>query len=426
MRLRALLLLPLLALTVMPQNSPAPRPDASKDETEAAKNREVAKTKGIALLLELRVPISQIKSPYARVNAQLTAAHLLRDNNYKAASKYLSDAVAEVKALFAAANADDDPEQSMAQFGTISQLRTAGIQILAETDPDAALSFLSSTSLRYSPYGNPNELADQESALELSIVNQIGRKDPRRALEIAKQNLKKAYSPQLINTASQLAEKNPELAKELMGDIASKMLGEEKLISRVEAANLAISLTTYYAVSEKHVEFKPNEQNGRIPAFQSLHAGLVSEQDFKQLVQKMVREVLSFSPANGNGFSSADALWTVMSGLKSLGPELDKVVSGSTAALEKKGSELTGNVNNQWVNRFEEYQKVIANDSGDAALEAIEKAPTELREQLYVQLATKQAGNGDLNRAKQIVNEHVTNPYQRNQMLRAFDEQELE
>jgi len=401
--------------------------DATEDEMEAAKNRQIAKAKGIALLLELREAISQIKTPYTRINAQLTAANLLRDNDEKAASKYLSDAVADLKGLLSVVNPDDDPEESSSQFGPISQLRSTVIQSLAETDPDAALSFLRSTAPRYSPYGNPNELANQESALELSIANQIGRKDPNRALQIAKQNLKKAYSPSLMITASQLAEKNPELASELMRDIASKILGEEKLISRVEVANLAISLTTYYAVSEKRVDLKPNEQNPRIPvAIQSLHAGLLSEQDFKQLVQKMVREVLAFSPANGNGFSSGDALWNVVSGLKSLGPELDNVLSGSTAALEKKQKELIGNVNNQWVNQFQEYQNLISNNSADAALEAIDKAPTEFREQLYMMLATKEAGNGDLNRAKQIINEHVTNPYTRSQALRSFDQQEFD
>jgi len=211
-----------------------------------------------------------------------------------------------------------------------------------------------------------------------------------------------------------------------MHDIASKILSEEKLISRGEAANLAITMTTYYGVSEKRVDLKPNEQNPRIPTFLSLHGGLVSESDFKQLVQKMVREVLSFSPANGRGFSTGDALWTVMAGLRQLGPELDKVVSGSTAALDKKQRELIGNVQNQWVNQYQEYQNAIANNSTEAALEAIDKAPMEFREGLYIMLATKEAGNGDLNRAKQIINEHVSNPYQRSQALRSFEQQELD
>ena len=397
--------------------------EASEEEIGISKNREEAKAKGVALLLELRDAISQIKSPNTRINAQLKAANLLRDNDEKAASKYLSDAIAQLKELLAAANADDDVEESMSQFGTLSQLRVEVVRILAETDPEAALSFLRSTAPRYSPDGNPKELLNQESALELSVADQIGRKDPNRALQIAKQNLKKAYSASLMTTASQLAEKNPEMASELVRDIANKVLGEERLISKVEAANLAIALTAYYAASDKPAGPILKEQNPQISMVQGLHKGLLSEQDFKQLVQKMLREVLSFSSANGRG---GEAFWTVMGGLKSLGPELDKIASGSIAALEKKQTELVGNVNTQWVNQFQELQSAISNNPTDAALQTIEKSPTEFRDQLYIMLATKEVNNGDLNRAKQIINEHVSNPYQRSQALRSLEQQELD
>lgn len=395
--------------------------EATEEELETSKNREEAKAKGVALLLELRDAISQIKTPNTRINAQLKAASLLRDNDEKAATKYLMDAVADLKERLAAANADDDLDESMSQFGTISQLRGDVIRILAETDPDAALSFLRSTAPRFNPYGNPNELVNQESSLELSIADQIGRKDPNRALQIARQNLKKAYSPSLINTASQLAEKNPEMASELMHDLTTKLLGEEKLIGKPEAATLAVTLTSYYNASDKRVV----TDNPRVPTPQQLHAGVVAEQDIKQLVQKMVREIVSYSQSRNGGFPSGDAIWVVMGGLKSLGPELDKLVSGSTAALEKKQTELVGFSQNHWVNQYQQIQNAITNNSPEAALEEIEKAPQELREQLYIMLANKEASTGDLNHAKQIINDHVSNPYQRNQALKSIEQQEI-
>ena len=395
--------------------------EATEEEIGASKNREEAKAKGIALLLELRDAVSQIKSRHTRISAQLTAANLLRDNDEKAASKYLLDAVADFKEMFAAANADEDMEDSMSDLGALSQLRNEVIRILAETDPDAALSFLHSTAPRFSPSGNSSELVSQESALELSIADQIVRKDPNRALQIAKQNLKKAYSPSLINTASQLAEKHPEMASELMHDIVTRLLSEDKLINKPEAATLAIAMTGYYGASDKHI----GPTNARVSMIERFHAGAVSEQDMKQLVQKMVREIVSFTQPR-NGFPSGDALWTVMGGLRSLGPELDKIVSGSTAALDKKQTELAGNLNpNQWMNQYQEFQNTIANSPAETALEAIEKAPPQFREQLYIALATKEANGGDMNRARQIINEHVSNPYQRNEALQTFKQQEI-
>ena len=401
---------------------------ATDEEIEASKNRDAAKAKGLALLLDLRDTIAQIKSPSTRINAQLTAANLLRGHDEKGASKYLTDAVADLREILASTEADEDNDAAMAQLSSVAQLRTDVIRILAETDPDAALSFLQSTTPKYSPDGNPSELANQESALELSIVDQIARKDPNRALQMARKNLKKAYSPALLTTASQIADKNPELANDLIHDITSKLLGEDKLIGKADAASLAMALATLYHSGNMQAQIQVREDTPmatQVMMQQRLHPGLVSEQEYKQLVQKLVREVLSYSQSNNRPNPSGDGLWIIMSGLKTLGPELDKVVTGSAAALEKKQTEIVGN-NNQWVNQVQEYTNVLANNSVDGALESIEKAPAELRDQLYVMLANKEAGSGDLNRAKQILNEHISNPYQRNQALKSIEQQELQ
>ena len=399
---------------------------ATEEEIEASKNRGAAKAKGIALLLDLRDAIAQIKSPNTRISAQITAANLLREYDEKSAAKYLTDAVADLREMLATSDGHDDEDDPTSQFSSLSELRTEVIKILADTDPDAALNFLHSTAPRDDPYPGPNELVNQESSLELSIADQIARKDPNRALEIARKNLKRSYSPALLNTASQLAEKNPELANQFVHELTGKLLGEEKLLSKVDAANLAMGLAAYYHSSGKRPDL-PVKDAGVTPAdiiaSQQLRPGLISEQDYRQLVQKLVREVLAFNQTNNPPYSNA--LFSVVSGLQSFGPELDKIVTGSIGALAKKQKELLGSPN-QWLNQFQELQNTISNGPVEGALEAIEKAPAEMREQFYVMLATREAGKGDLNRAKQILNEHVSNPYQRNQALRSIEQQELE
>ena len=403
--------------------------EATEEEIEAAKNRAAAKAKGIALLLELREPISQIRSPHTRITAQLTAASLLKETDEKAASKFLLDAVADVKQLLAAANLNnDDADEAMVEYSALSQLRDEVIKALAETDPDAALSFLQSTSPKYSPYGSAHELVAQESALELSIADQIARKDPRRALQIARKTLKKAYSPALLSTASQIFEKDPAVATELVHDITSKLLAEEKLLGSLEASTLAMMLTGYYNAANNRGE-STNTVPSPYPVVVAQHtnSGLLSEQEYKQLIQKMIREVMSYPvPANRQYDSSMNTLWAIMTGLKSMGGELDKAVSGSAAELEKKQSELVGNMGIQYVNQYQEYQNAIANNPVEEALGTIEKAPPELREQLYIMLATREGTNGDLTRAKQILNEHVGNPYQRVQALRTIEQQQID
>ena len=391
--------------------------DATEEEIAANKNRDVAKAKGIALLLDLREVIAQIKNPHTRINAQLTAAGMLQEHDEKGAAKYLSEAVADLREFLAAAETDADTYTS--QYSTISQLRDEMIRILAANDPSAALDFLHSTAPKFNPYGGARDLLLQESALELSIVDQIARKDPKRALQIARQNLKKGYSPALLNTATQLAGKNPEVASDLMHDVMSKLMGEEKLMANTEAATLAVALANSFRTSG-------NTDVRAVQTPQQLPKSLISDQDQKQLLQKMVREVLAFSYPTGRAFiGNGQALWMMLSALRGMGPELDKIVSGSSAALEKKQLELVGNVN-MYGNPYAEFQNAIGNNPVEAALESIEKAPADMREQLYSQLASREAQNGDLNRAKQILNEHISNPFERSRMLRSLEEQELD
>jgi len=66
---------------------------------------------------------------------------------------------------------------------------------------------------------------------------------------------------------------------------------------------------------------------------------------------------------------------------------------------------------------IDHFGKAIGNAPVDAALEGIGKAPVDQREQLYLQLAGREANNGDAARARQIISDHVTNPYQRRQAL---------
>ena len=109
-------------------------------------------------------------------------------------------------------------------------------------------------------------------------------------------------------------------------------------------------------------------------------------------------------------------------GLRMLGSELDTVSAGSMAAITKRIAE----VSNQDPATVDQYQKVIGDNPAESALEAIEKTPVGQREQLYIQLASREANNGgDLARARQIVNERVTNPFQRRNALANIDQQEL-
>jgi len=390
---------------------------ASDQEVKYRKNLDGAKAKGIALLSELDSTIPQIKSPYTRIQAQLQAAQLLSQVDEKRASKHLADAVAGMKEFLA--TADTESEEYLQQYQFMSQLRGEIVRILGERDPDAALAFIRSSTPRSSPYASAADLATQESALELSVADQIMVKDPNRAAQLAKQNLKKGYSSNLVITVSQLAQTKPELAAELVHEMATKLLSEERLTNNSDAANLAVSLL--YSNREPENAVQIHVSSIAAPT----RGGLLTEDEYKQLLQKSLDEILSYSQSTARMYShSRPGILTLLNGLKSLGTEVDKLVGGSSEALKKKEAELTGAPNIEF-NPYVEFQNVISNTPLEAAFEAIEKAPADMREILYVQLANREAGNGDTAKARQIVNEHVSNQSQRNQALKSIEQQEL-
>lgn len=388
---------------------------ATDQELKTNKNLEEAKAKGIALLAEIETTAEQIKSPHNRIQAQLKAAELLREVDEKRAARFMSNAIAGIKEFMA--NADFSSEDSMQQYQWISQLRDEVVRTLAERDPDAALNFLQSTTPRYSSFPNSREFLTQESGLELLVANQIALKDPKRAAQIARRNLKQGYSYNLSVTVSQLAQKNPELATELVHEIAGKLLSEERLIKNADAVNLAINLLQSYHTPQ------PDSAQVTRQVVSSFSSGLLSEGQYKQLLQKALDEVLSYTPRNAA--YTSDAIWAMIPGLQSLGAEMDRAINGSKAALDKKVAEISSANNMVVVNPAQEYLNAVGNNPVEGALETIEKAPAELQEQLYVQLANREATTGDMARAKQIVNDHISNQYQRRQALANIEQQEI-
>jgi hypothetical protein len=386
---------------------------ATEQELNTSKNLEVVKAKGIALLAEIEGLIPEIHSPLTRIRAQMQAAQILWDTDQKGASKYMNDATTGLKEFLAALDAGT-PEY-INNYSAITQLRYEIVRMLSERDPEAALSFIYSTKAPPNPYGNEREQAQQERALELSIANQVSAKDPKRTFEIARHSLKKGYSSDIFNTVSTLRQKNPELATELATEIANKLLGE-KLLKNPQAANIAINLLS--ACKARPIRF---ERAGGEVATESL----LPEQTCRDLLQKAVQEAMSYElPPHNTYTPERDAAWGMLNGLRSLGQNLDSNAEGGSAAIEKKLTELNSTMNPYQAD-FQRIQTVMQGGTTDSALELIQKAPEEIRDQLYNQLANNLMMKGEGARARQVLNEYVTNPYQRSQILANFEQQEL-
>lgn len=386
---------------------------ATEQEIKTSKNVEVVKAKGLALLNDIEAIIAEIRSPQTRIRAQMQAAQLLWSTDEKRASKYLNDAANGVKEFLTADPASSDYTRNYGQMG---QLRSEIVGLLMQRDPEAALEFLRSSRMPLDPYGNEQEYTSQEMALELGIATQISANDPKRALQIARQSLKKGYSSNLPYVISQLKQKNPELATEFANEVVTKLLGES-LLKTGYGAYVASNLTRGCRNPQAEAQ-KQGLDDPSVPA-------LLSADTCRELLQKSYREALSYTQQGPNNYSpEREAARQLLYGLRHMGPELDTLINGGAAAVTKKISELDGGTEPQAV--YQQVQQKM-NDGGpmDGALELIEKAPAEMKESLYTQFASNTAIRGDAARARQIINEKISNPFQRRQALQNIDSQEV-
>src|SRR5438046_10577505 len=103
------------------------------------------------------------------------------------------------------------------------QLRYEVLQILAPRDPETALNFLISTRVLVDPNGEQNNgQANQELQFELTLASQMSARNPKHALQIAEESLKKGYSSGLIDTVTRLRNTDSESAVKLAQEIAAK------------------------------------------------------------------------------------------------------------------------------------------------------------------------------------------------------------
>jgi hypothetical protein len=387
---------------------------ATEQELQSGKNQEVLKAKGLALLSEATQNLPQLHRPQTRAGFQIRAAQLLWSSDEKLAAKLMEQAIESVKEFIADI---DNSEQEYYESRQIAmQLREQVVEALAPHDPEMALNFLRATRTVSPPeMVQVGVQGNQEHQLELLLASQIIATDPKRAFQMAEDTLKKGASPSLVDTLNRLRSKDPELAAKLAHDIATKLMNE-RLLRNPEAAYLAAGFLRIV---------RPGGRTQLGGGESATNTSLISEDEFRDLFQKVLAEVLSYSLPAANAYPPERNLaQNLLSTLKQMSADLQRYAPDRAAAFDKKWLEMNNQGDLQGEVR-QRLQTTLNNGTPDAALESVNQAPREMRDQLYQQAANRIAAAGDVTRARQIINEQITNPLQRQQALRNLDRQAI-
>lgn len=384
---------------------------ATEQELQAQTDQEKLKTKGLALLIEVTQNLQELHQPYRRAGFQIQAAQLLWDSDEKRGMKLMEQAIESVKEFIA--NVDNSEEEYNEGFQVAMQLRHQVVEALAPHDPEMALNFLRATRTLANPGIGPQ--GNQELQLELSLASQITATDPKRAFQMAEESLKTGTSTGLLETLVRLRQKDPQLASKLAHDIAAKLMNQ-RLLKNMEAAYLASSFL--------HMA-RPAARTPAAGGDDVANTNLLSEDEFRDLFQKILSEVLAYSPPSLNAYPpERNAAQNLLNTLKQMSSETASYAPDRAAAMEKKYLELN-NMGDAQRGEFQRYQTAINSSATEQALDSVEQAPREMREQLYRQIATKLAAAGDLARARQIIADHIPNPMQRQQSLKSLEQQSI-
>ena len=377
---------------------------ATSDEVNLSKNIEANAAKGKALLKELIENVAQLKASPTKVGFQLRIASLLETIDTKLAKEMMYAAV-EAFVDFVSALNEDDEDNYFPQYSIAVQLRDQLIQALTARDPDKALAFMRSSKMLLHLDKEVSEVEDkQESVYTLNIANQIAKSDPKRTFQMAQDALKKGYSAVLTNTLQALKETAPDLSEQLENQIIDK-LTNETIIKNPDAVQLT------------NILLRSSSNQG----VQGTTTGLVKADARVKLFDKLLAECLAYSPRKEiNDNQVGSLVWTMLETLKSVGPAMNK--RESVAAVEKKFAEVSDSFYPQF-RMMRDLQTNINGDSIEQSLEAINKAPQEMRDQLYQQVANNAAAKGELNKAREILTTHFGDNFQRKQLLRGLDQQ---
>lgn len=400
----SLALLLLVAAPAAAQSVDAPQEPAAQSAPpeKAREKQQEVQQRALVLLDEVAADAQTLRLAENRIRIQTMAADLLWTRDENRARAAFKEAVSNLNQL--ASNVDADNPQSYNYVHLAFMLRQEMLQMVARRDARLALDMLRATRQPESQAASGHGPQDNERYMEQSLAAQVAASDPKLALQVAEESLSKGLSFELINVFARLQEKDSEAAAKLLTGIVGK-IRSENLSTNYEAANVAVNLLQ--SISRQPAPNSPSAPNR--PAVKTTTA-TIDQQIIRDLMDTVATAALNAPPNNPN----------LLMMLQGMMPQVEKYASARVPSLRRKIAEINRGQDEQ-SRQGNEFNLLVQNGSLDDVIEAAGKAPPEARSGYYQQAAWKALGQGDATRARQLINDHISDPVQRSQMLTQID-----
>lgn len=409
MRPKNILFLTLAVLAALTTTYGQANQNQSSNEVQPKAPKAFEK-EALALLKEAIVDAESLRNPENAIRIQVLAADLLWEYDQDAARTIFLNATTKILDLL---DGIDPADQRFHErlHGPL-QLRQQVAQTIGKRDPQQAIAFLRASRpavVQLSPNYMPRE---NEIQIELGIASQLAEKNSELALKIAEENLVHGFSHGYPELVSRLMQSDRAAATRLASAILNR-LGSENLLTNQHAANVAAGL----------LQFSP-ESNDRNPRHGERFPPLFSVQQYSELLEMVLRAVLTTPPGLGqfSGYGH-HIVNNLLTNVQSMMPAITKYAPASLPALQRRIAQSQQALDPR--NRFwAEHRNVFeGNTSLEQILALAEQAPVEMRPEVYDRAIWKAFHEGDIIRARQLVDEYITNPVERARRLSEFERQ---
>ncbi len=409
-----------LSLSAIAQSN---KPQEAVKTAEQKKAKEEMEKKALILVEEIVKELSSLRLAENRILVQATLGDLLWKHDEKRARIFFKQSLDQLAEIIGSTKQELDPwkmYQANLSNQARDQLRQEVLQLIARRDARMARDFLRNNRQNPRGPGTPPSGYDPNAAQELNLASQIVATDPKEAFQIAEEHLEKGFQQQIISLLSQLRAKDSQLGDRLT-DAIMKKLRSANLSEDYAAASFAFMLLR----SALHPG-EDEDEEARAP--KPATATNLDERMIQELMSMVVNAALARTAKDtkkrDEDEDDEEPGEYLLMELESMIKDVEKYVPTRAAALKARIAEINGDEDPE-EKKAAEFESVMEKGSTEAMIEAAAKAPEEIRNNIYQQAAMKAFADGNTDKAKQIINDHFSDPDQRDQMIAYLSQEEI-
>lgn len=396
--------------------------EKEKEQKELEKRQELER-KTLGLLDEITSGVWSLRLAENRWFVQTTAADLLWTHDEKRARNLFWEALnslgltpgfatdetkkdtAKNSTSKSAPAKNQNNDKALRQYYEAFNARRNFLNQVARRDPQLALDMLRATRQPTPPQINVDFRLPDESDLEQDIANEAAERDPKKALQIARESLAKGLSFELINLLSRLNQKNQEAGTEFAGDI----------INKLQTANLTKDLNAWWIANNLLlISRTPKGQTGDDPGpYSSWRRLRLSDDQKRELVELLTDAALAAS-SNPN----------TVNGLSDIMTEIEQLAPDRVAKIQAKMAQATRSLSGNRPD-WDTYNSLSRNGTPEEMIKAGANVGEEERNTLYREAVIRAAAEGKADALREFLNGQIEDESRRKDLLDSLDEQQI-